>query len=150
MIEPADFTDTTPRHKLPFLFAGQAQKEFTVNEALARIDLLLHVAVAAEVNEPPANSEPGTCYLVGGMPTGPFANHTAEIAGWDGQQWTFARPNPGMRVKDLSSGQICFFEGGWQRLDGPAEPTGGTTVDSEAREAIIDLCVILRTYGLFS
>ena len=150
MIEPANFTNTTPRHNLPFLFAGQSQKEFTVNEALARIDLLLHVAVAGEVNQPPAESAPGTCYLVGDLPTGPFAGHAAEITGWDGQQWTFAKPNQGMRVKDLSSGQICFYEDGWQRLAAPPAPSGGSTIDTEARQALSDLCAILRTYGLFS
>lgn len=30
MPEPLDFTARTPRFSLPMLFAGQAQKEFTV------------------------------------------------------------------------------------------------------------------------
>ena len=45
---PVDFDTATARHGFPMLVAGQAQKEFFVNEALARIDAL-------PKGEPPAN-----------------------------------------------------------------------------------------------
>ena len=42
--------DGTPRWALPFLFAGQAQKEMFHNEALVRIDALVHgIAQSADL-----------------------------------------------------------------------------------------------------
>ncbi len=42
MSDPVQFEGATPRFALPLLFAGQAQKEFFVNEALLRADMVLH------------------------------------------------------------------------------------------------------------
>ena len=62
---------STPRHQLPYLAVGQAQKEITHNQALVRIDALLQPLVEAELSAPPASlaeSQAGKCWLVG-----PFA-----------------------------------------------------------------------------
>ena len=44
----------TPRLSLPFLSVGQAQKEFTHNEALQTLDVL----VAGAIEEPPRATPP--------------------------------------------------------------------------------------------
>jgi len=150
MTSPAPLSSSTARHALPVLFPGQAQKEFTLNEALARIDLLLHPAVAEERGEPPADPEAGASYLVAFQAIGEFAGMDGRIAGWDGQQWTFAEPVEGMIVRDLSTGTLIRFSAGWQRPLAPAEPSGGATVDEEARAAISGIITTLKEFGVIS
>lgn len=125
------------------MLPGQAQKEFTLNEALARIDVLLHPAVPEERVGPPADPEAGATYLVASQATGEFAGMDGRIAGWDGQQWIFAEPIEGMMVRDLSTGTLVNFSDGWQRPPAPAEPSGGVTIDEEARAAISGIIATL-------
>ena len=132
------------------MLAGQAQKEFTVNEALARLDLLVNPAVASERNDPPPAPVAGQCYLVGSDPTAEWTGHADAIAGWDGTQWTFVDPLAGLTVRDLSSGVLRIYSGGWKTFAAPTMPTGGTTIDTAAREAITQLIAQLKSFGIFS
>lgn len=150
MTDPVSFTSTTPRHALPFLFAGQAQKEFFVNESLARLDLLLHPAVEGERADPPGTPVKGECWLVGAGATGPWAAHERAVAGWDGTAWTFAEPVADMMVRDREAGGFRRFSGEWQAIARPADPAGGTAIDTEARAAIVAIMAALETFGIFS
>ena len=63
--------DVTARFALPVLKAGQAQKEVTHNEALARVDALLHPVVESmALAVPPPAPEPGRGWLVAAAPSG--------------------------------------------------------------------------------
>lgn len=150
MSQTATFPYATPRHALPVLFAGQAQKEFTVNEALARIDLLLHPAVSGTAATPPVSPVTGECYLVEDGASGAFAGHDGAIAGWDGNQWTFVTPRPGLRLYDNTSLQFRYFDGNWKSAAAPVEPAGGSVVDSEARAALAGLVDALKFVGLLA
>jgi hypothetical protein len=150
MTSPAPLSSSTARHALPVLFPGQAQKEFTLNAALARIDLLLHPAVAVERVGPPAVPEASASYLVASQATGEFAGMDGRIAGWDGQQWVFAEPVEGMMVRDLSTGTLVRFSAGWQRALAPEEPSGGDTIDEQARAAISGIITTLKEFGVIS
>lgn len=149
MTDPLSFVSTTPRHALPLLFSGQAQKEIFVNEAHARADLLLHPAVKGEVAAPPANPLDGESWLVADGAQGDFAGHDGAIAGRQAGVWIFTRPRDGMRVLDQATGQHVLFAKGWQREPAPAAPSGGTTVDSEARAAIESVVIALQRTGIF-
>ncbi|WP_370190530.1 DUF2793 domain-containing protein [Qipengyuania sp.] len=149
MTEPIAFDAQSARHALPLLVAGQAQKEFFVNEAFARIDALLHPAIEGEAIEPPAAPQPGECWLVAAPATGSWAQHEEELASWDGTQWTFCAPHDGMMLFDGATGARIVFRSGWQRITRPAAPTGGAVVDSEARAAITLMRDMLATLGLF-
>lgn len=55
MSDPITYSTITPRLGLPMLFAGQSQKETTVNEALWQIDMLVGGAIEGELSSPPAS-----------------------------------------------------------------------------------------------
>lgn len=130
--------------------AGQAQKEFFVNEAHALLDALLHPAVEGEANDPPMSPVQGETWLVGSAPTSAWAEHTGDLASFQAGTWVFAAPRDGLRVLDKSAGQDIRYDGGWQRAATPASPTGGATIDSEARAAIAELVSALVAGGILA
>mgnify|MGYP005852816935 CR=1 FL=1 len=145
MPDPITYATATPRFGLPLLFAGQAQKEFYVNEAHALADALLHAACEGEAAAPPAEPAEGEAWLVA----------TGASGDWEGEDgklgtWLFVQPNDGMRLFDRAAGQVLLYRGGWQRPAAPAEPDGGATVDAEARAAIAGLVAALVQAGVFS
>lgn len=151
MTDPISFTSTSPRFALPLLFAGQSQKEITVNEAMLAADILLHPAIEAVISSPPATPSFGQCWLVGSSPTGAFAGHADQIAGWNEGGWQFIAPRNGLRVFDISTGADRLYLGGsWRNTAAPAAPSGGSVVDSEARTAIAAILAALNNAGLLS
>lgn len=150
MTDPLAFTSASPRYSLPFLFAGQAQKEFFVNEAHARLDALLHPAVAGERSDPPSDPVIGECWLVGTGAIGAWAGCDGSLACWQASEWLFVAPTPGMRVFDIGSRQFVVFADTWRRVPTPPAATGGATVDQEARDAIATLVAALKSAGVFA
>ena len=148
MTDPLSFTSATPRLALPLLFAGQAQKEFYVNEAHARIDALLHAAVEGEIDEPPAAPVEGDCWLIGSDPTEAWASHAGELACYEAGTWIFIAPRDGMRLLDRPTGQVKLYRGGWAAPAAPTIPSGGITIDAEARAAIAALIAALSSAGV--
>jgi hypothetical protein len=152
MPEPTLTTARTLRHALPFLFAGQAQKEAFVNEALTRIDALLQPVVLDEATAPPAAPASGDSYLVADPAAGAWAGHERAIASWADTQWLFAVPCEGARVHDAASDSLAVFTAahGWRRATAPTAPTGGATQDIEARAALAAIVAGLHRLGIFS
>ncbi|MFV0645797.1 MAG: DUF2793 domain-containing protein [Sphingomonadaceae bacterium] len=151
MPDPITYSAIAPRHGLPLLFAGQAQKEFTVNQALGQIDLLLHPHVQGESATPPASPADEECWLVASGAAGSWADRDGSIACWRDQGWIFAAPVPGMHVYDTQAGQFAWYHaGGWSRAIAPAAPVQGSVVDSELRVAFGDLVDQLMNCGILS
>ncbi|MGN8001190.1 DUF2793 domain-containing protein [Sphingomonas sp. 22176] len=158
----------TPRLALPLLEPGQAQKEMFHNEALALLDIATQAAVvAAMVDVPPAAPSLGQCWIIGAAPQGFWAGHARKLTGWTEGGWRFLTPRDGMQVWVAADQALALFSGGeWyqgrtygrlfiegRQVVGPrqpnvAEPTGGTTVDAEARRAISAVVQSLRQHGL--
>jgi len=147
MTDPLTFLSVTPRLTLPLLFAGQSQKEVTVNEALTLTDLLLHGSIEGSLAAPPAAPVAGQAWLVAGSPTGDWSGHAGAIAGWSEGGWRFVTPQRGMRLYDKSVASFRLFDGGWQVFQKPADPSGGTVVDVQARTAISQLISALVSSG---
>ncbi|KKW91029.1 DUF2793 domain-containing protein [Sphingobium chungbukense] len=161
--------DATFRWALPKLFAGQAQKELFHNEALTRIDMLLHGAAAsADESAPPAAPAIGDCWIVAAGASGDWAGREGMVACWTEGGWRFVTPRAGLSLWVVDRGYAMRHEGaGWAdapvredglyvagdrivggRGPGIADPSGGATVDGEARSAIGAILHALRTHGL--
>ncbi|MDE2562078.1 MAG: DUF2793 domain-containing protein [Sphingomonadales bacterium] len=150
MTNPLTFPDVTPRFGLPMLYAGQAQKEVTVNEAFAAADLLLQPAVLGERPDPPLTPATGDTWLVGAGATGDWAGHDGALAGWTGGGWRIVAPQAGMRVFDTTSAAFRLFNAAWSTPANPVPPQGGAIIDNEARQAIGDIVARLKEAGVFS
>ncbi|MGX7893999.1 DUF2793 domain-containing protein [Tsuneonella sp. HG222] len=133
---------------VPLLFAGQAQKEFTVNEAHVLADALLHAACEGTATIPPAAPADGETWIVGEDAEGAWTGEEGKLAAWQAGTWLFLAPRDGMRLFDASSGQILLYRDGWQRPAAPDLPTGGTTVDAEVRAALSGLIAALLEAGI--
>jgi Protein of unknown function (DUF2793) len=139
------------RHQLPLLISGQAQKELTHNEALLRVDALLHPVAEAQLNAPPlinAQTIAGQCWLIGTAPTAEWAGKSNQIAYWTGGSWRYCAPVQGMRLRIKASGlEITYINNAWTVPVTISNPSGGGVVDAEARTAINAILVRLRQTG---
>ena len=157
------------RLNLPFLSAGQVQKEFLHNEALQALDLMVAAAVEeAPRSNPPASPLLGDCYIVGASPSGAWTGKSGCIAGFTTGGWRFIAPTEGLSAYVKASGTWgSYRSGAWElgvlrgdslvlggvqvvggRLAAIADPGGGATVDTEARAAIDQILASLRQHGL--
>jgi len=110
---------------------------------------LLHPACEGEASDPPATPSDGETWLVAAGATGDWAGADGKIASRQSGNWLFSTPGDGMRLLDRSTGQMQLYRGGWLRPSAPAAPTGGTTVDAEARATLADLITALASAGVF-
>lgn len=156
----------TNRYGLPFLQAGQAQKEITHNDALARVDTLIHLAVESR-HGAAASATIGSSWIVAASATGAWAGHDGQIAVFDESGWLFVAPLDGCIafVRDESV-FVHYATGQWRdawavpsltvgalMVSGAApvaiiDPVGGAVVDVEARAAVTQLLAALRITGL--
>ena len=162
-------SDATPRWALPQLFAGQAQKEVFHNEALARIDMLLHGAVeSADEDVPPTSPDDGQCWIVADGASGSWFGQDGSVACWTGGGWRFAAPRVGLTLRVVDRGHMMYFDGsdwqdaavrgdgfyvGGERVAGTrqpaiANPVGGSSIDSEARSSLVAILNAMRSHGL--
>lgn len=162
-------TETSARFALPYLLPGQAQKELFHNEALTLIDAALHAAIEdATIATPPADPEEGQCWIVAAGASGAWAGKDHELACWTGGGWRFVAPRTGMSAWDSNLGYWRHWTGsGWndgslpatrlviagQQVVGPRlpdvpSPSGGMTIDVEARAALDAVIATLKSHGL--
>ena len=162
---------SSARLNLPLLQAGQAQKEYTHNEALTAIEALVQpVAQTLGDNSPPAAPVAGQCWIVGTAPTGAWAGQAGAVAMWSEGGWRFTPPFDGMTVW-ISDTELFAFRrsGAWSlgieraagvviggvQVVGPqqsaiAPPSGGSLIDTEARAGITAIILTLRAHGLIA
>lgn len=144
-----NLNQATPKWQLPFLIPGQAQKEVTVNEAFARIDSLLSLSVAGVSASPPPDPYEGEAWLVSSGATGVWEGQVDKVAACVGSAWQFYSPHPGMQLLNEQTGQYLYYFQAWQASQEPPSPSGGGTVDVEARASIDAIIDSLRNSGIF-
>lgn len=163
--------DVSPRLSLPFLVAGQAQKEVMHNEALQIVDALVQpVALSADLAVPPESPGMGACWIVAEGASGFWTGHEGAIAQWTAGGWRFSEPSSGWRCHVVDRLAAMTHDGfAWRndiiRADGiyidgdkvigaretsVSEPVGGSVIDSESRLAINEILAMLRRHGLIA
>lgn len=147
MSEPL-FDSRTPRLDLPLLFAGQSQKEGFVNEITARLDALLGLAIEGELSMPPATALDGQSWLVAAGASGAWLGRAGQIASHQAGNWLYTAPVDGLRLLNRITGQEMRYHAGWQAPGRPSHPSGGATVDTEARTAIGAIMAALTIAGI--
>lgn len=150
MAEPLTFPSTTPNHDLPLLFAGQAQKEMSLNQATAVIDALLCATITQSTNTPPAQAAEGAVYRVVPIASEGWAGKEDHLAVRVGSSWHFVTPRTGMRFYDTQQSKVIVFETQWNATTELSPAQGGSVVDVEARALLGDLIEQLRNIGIFS
>ena len=150
MSDPYVFPGATPALGLPLLIAGQAQKEFFVNEALSLLDALHARAVTASQSAPPANPVEGACFRVTATATGAWAGQEGKLAARVAGAWHFIPPVDGMLVYDRAATALVIFRSQWQPAAVVAAPSGGIVIDVEARSTLTALIAALRTIGVIA
>ncbi|TAD75872.1 MAG: DUF2793 domain-containing protein [Sphingomonadales bacterium] len=148
MSEPIAFPAATPALGLPLLIAGQSQKEFFVNQALCLLDALHARAVTASRSTPPASVDDGESFRILATATGVWAGHDGRIAVRVGGDWHFVVPTEGMQIFDRDAGRLLVFRSQWRPAIAPSAPSGGVTIDTEARAALAELIQALLAIGI--
>jgi Protein of unknown function (DUF2793) len=97
---------------------------------------------------PPLVAAEGDCYRVTAPAVGAWEGSESNIAVQIGGNWHFVAPQEGMSLFDAEAGYSLVFRSGWQRMDAPAAPAGGTVVDVEARATIGQLIQAFRAIGI--
>lgn len=161
-------TQATTRFALPLIVPGQAQKEWFHNEALALLDAALHPCVEeGPTDTPPDAAQLGQGWIVGAAPSGAWVQHPHHLAVQTAAGWRFVAPVSGMEVWSKQAGHPLHWSGvawsgtlhaagiaiGGEQVLGsrrPAvpSPSGGTTIDAEARAAIAALIATFQQHGL--
>jgi Protein of unknown function (DUF2793) len=133
-------SNETPRLKLPYLAAAQAQKHVTHNEALDGLDALVQLSVSGIAAAPEAAPVDGAQWLVGAAASGAFAGQEGALASFRDGAWTFRMPMIGWRLYDQAARRLMVFDGStWQPV-GASEQMArlgiGTPPDNGNRLAV--------------
>lgn len=161
---------SSPRLSLPYILTNQAQKEVTHNDALNNLDVWVQpVAQSADLVAPPGSPAEGAVWLVAAGATDAWAGKAGMLAQWIGGVWQFHAPIDGAVIRIADQGLTARYEAGagWiigdvtaarVLIDGQAvlgarqpaiaDPSGGTVIDIEARDAIVAILDSLRQHGL--
>lgn len=117
----------TPRLTLPLLAAGQAQKHVTHNDALTRLDALVHLAVQSRSQATPPSS-PGAlaAYIVPAGGTGVFAGRTDQLAIFEDGGWTFLVPRAGWQAWIQDEAEHHVWTGTLWRRSQPSSSLGAS------------------------
>lgn len=144
----------TPRLGLPLLAAGQAQKHVTHNDALMRLDALVHLVVASRTQSvPPVSPGETAAYIVPAGGTGVFAGHQDDLAIFEDGGWSFLDPRPGWQAWVSDEAEHHVWTGTQWRRSQPVSSLGATlwgvnaTADSTNRLSVSADATLLNHAG---
>ena len=105
----------TPNLGLAYVMAAQAQKHVVVNEALRKLDALVHLSVASRTTTiPPTSPTNGVRYIIPASATGAWAGKTNQLAAWQDTAWQFFTPQKGwIAWVEADSQQVVYSGTAW-------------------------------------
>lgn len=141
----------SPRMGLPLLVAAQAHKEITHNEALLLMEAAILPVIEGKRSDP-ANlgtaPVPGQAWLVDAAAIGAWVGKVNAIAVFTEGGWRFLNPVEPMSVWSRQHDCLIRYSAGtWVEPVQVASPSGGSTVDTEARAALDAVLQQLRLAG---
>ena len=146
--------DTTPNLALPYLFAAQAQKHVTHNEALRVLDAVVNVSVLdRSLASPPLSPTEGARYIVAPGATGAWTGTTGRIAAFQDGAWAFYIPREGWLAWVADEDILVVYDGAaWMAAgSGSVNPTPlvgvNTTADVTNRLAVSSSAILLNHAG---
>jgi len=111
---------------------------------------MLARTVKDSLDAPPSTVDEGDCFRITVAASGEWIGHEDELAIFLGGAWHFVAPQTGLSVFDENAGALLHFNAGWHAPAQPLQATGGTTIDSEARQMLADLIEALQKSGIFA
>jgi hypothetical protein len=147
-------SDQTLRLGLPYIIAAQSLKHITHNEALQRLDALVHLAVLdRDRTSPPADPEDGDRHIVAAGATDGWAGQGGRLAVRQGSGWVFYLPRAGWRAFVVAEAADLLHDGSdWLEWGVPSlnpVPLVGinATADDTNRLAVKSAAVLLDHDG---
>jgi Protein of unknown function (DUF2793) len=103
----------TPRLELPLIAAGQSMKHVTHNEALDRLDRVVHLGVASHtLSAPPGAPAEGERHIVAAAAGGAWSGHGGEIAVAESDgSWSYIAPRAGWLAWSGSPPRLLIHDG---------------------------------------
>ncbi len=110
----------TPHLSLDYLVPDQAQKHVTLNDALRRLDGLVHLSVeSASRTTPPATPQNGVRYLVPDTATEAWEEARGKLVIFEDTGWQVVTPREGWRLWQTDTHAMMVFDGiKWRTLGG--------------------------------
>jgi Protein of unknown function (DUF2793) len=148
--------ETTPNLALPYLYAAQAQKHVTHNEALRALDAVAQIGVLdRHLATPPASPSEGARWIVAAGATGAWAGQAAKIAAWQDGAWGFYAPHEGWIAWVADEDILIAFDGAsWVPASsgsGSPNPTPlvgvNATADTTNRLSVTSPAILLNHEG---
>jgi len=120
----------SPLLSLPFMTQAQAQKHVTHNDALYKLDALVHLSVLSSGDTtPPGSPTAGDRYILGASPTGDWSTASQhDVAAYLNGAWEFFTPVTGWRVWVQDTKDWKYHDGStWSVLDVVSGEFGSST-----------------------
>jgi len=127
-------TNSTPNLLLPYLFAAQAQKHVTHNEALQILDTVIQLTLQSiSLTTAPVSSSEGQCWYVPAAATGAWEGQTGRLAIWQDGVWSFITIAKGWRAWVEDEAQFKVWDGSvWAGISGGIDNPSQLGINSNA------------------
>lgn len=96
---------------MPYIQGGQAQKHITHNEAIRKLDAIVHLSVVSQATAPDLAAADGDRYIVASGGTDDFAGQDGAVAMRENGSWVFFTPRTGWTAFDETVGGHVVFDG---------------------------------------